>query len=481
MESRLPAPVSFRSVDPFALKRICYSEAPPEECDFGLGGLRLYDQLLYSVLLGEAYGHRHARTLEGERLHPIAVAFSEWVGMGIAEVIENARYLDVAFDVDPRGYLYDFDPWLIMKEGQPAIGEAGLVGYVVLPPSEEPRFRRIPLEGTLGSAEGGEDGEWFRTGPHALKERIPPPDILGLVTEGTFALLYGLPKEAGKSRLGRSSIHAVIQGAEFLGRLCRKATTVLNTEEPRKKVLRRLQKEGIDRIPGLSVRFQLEHPDETWDETLAAVRRKSEDTEAKLVIFDTLGACVNLKDHRAVKRALASLRAWTNEGIAVIVVMQETKAGGSLTRGAHAPIEWLEMFDDVIHLAPDAGAPFGSHRRILERGGRDDEEDGALPSCLHIELVDGSFEVREGGSQPGTGRRRTRAADRARPMILAVLRDAPAEGLTNREILARIRELYEDAPGRTSIAEARDELIQEGAVVVLAEGAGKRGARFALA
>ncbi len=307
--------------------------------------------------------------------------------------------------------------------------------------------------------------EWtapFRTAREigeAVPERI---DWLvpGYVAAGAVTELVGKVKAAGKTTWLTHAVSAVVSGTPFMDRPTIQTGVVYLTEQSPTTFRVALARAGLLDRDDVVVLFWRDIAGASWVNVVAAAVAECQARGFGLLIVDTLPRFAGLRgdaENNAgdADEAMAPLMRAAADGMAVIVVRHERKAGGEVGVSGRGSSAFGGAVDIVLALKRGEGATRPTVRVLLALS-RFDE----TPDELVVELQDGGYVAL--GDQAAVA-----SAD-ARSRLLAELPTSPDDALSMDEIKARLHDI-----SPTTIERARDALRAEGAIQRC--GAGKKG------
>ena len=178
---------------------------------------------------------------------------------------------------------------------------------------------------------GGGQGLEFQT-PAELRENLPPePDWIwhGNVAAGFITVVGGRPK-VGKSTVVYAALDALVTGAEmFLGSALYPTDVVLVSEEHAVTALDKLS--DSPRLHVLTRDAAWPLPD--WPHLIGAALAEAKRTGSKLLLIDSFTFWAGMEaeagqDANAVQRRMEALLAVAREGIGVVLIHHQRKAGG---------------------------------------------------------------------------------------------------------------------------------------------------------
>lgn len=315
------------------------------------------------------------------------------------------------------------------------------------PTGGEERMLPFRTARELGS-EVAEDVEWF----------VPGYAAAGAITE-----LVGKIKSAGKTTLLTHAVRAITTGDPFLDRPTTQTGVVYLTEQSPTTFRVALARAGLLRSENVVVLPWRDAAGVPWPQVVAAAVAECQGRGCRVLIVDTLPRFAGLRgdaENNAgdADAAMAPLQLAAADGLAVVVVRHERKAGGDVGESGRGSSAFGGAVDIVVALKRGEGATRPSIR-VLHALSRFDE----TPAELVVELTgDGYVALGDQASVAFAD-----AQDRLR-------RDLPSTAeaaLSMTEIQARLEGL-----SRSTIERARDALMTTGQV--LRRGNGRKGDPF---
>ncbi|MBF6600356.1 MAG: AAA family ATPase [Dehalococcoidia bacterium] len=219
----------------------------------------------------------------------------------------------------------------------------------------------------------------------------------GYVAVGALTEIVGKAKFAGKSTFIGYMLDAVLGGKPFLGHDTQRTPVVYITEEydstfrqllTRTNLTNREDLISIGRAAGLGM---------TWRDWVEVGRELCVRNSARLLVVDTVGGLAGLRGDDSnsageVTNACNLLRDVAAQGIAVVAVIHERKAGGNLVDAAVGSLAYAASADIIARIkrVPEKEADDSTRVRIIEAIGRYGEQ---TPEQLTIELTDGKYRV----------------------------------------------------------------------------------------
>jgi len=241
------------------------------------------------------------------------------------------------------------------------------------------------------------------------------------VAAGSMTSLSGKVKAAGKTTLILHVVGAVLDGADFLGEPTCKTSVVYLTEQPAPSFKEALKGAGLLHRDDLLILTFDKAIGSCWDEIMARTLAECKRLESRLLVVDTLPQFVRLpgdseNDAGAALRAFEPLQRALANGIAVIVITHERKAGGEVSTSGRGSTAFGGVPDILLTLSRCEG---NGHPNLRVIGAL--SRFPATPTELVIELTPNGYISR--------GQRRDVATEQAKEKILAYLPDNPDEAV----------------------------------------------------
>jgi hypothetical protein len=258
----------------------------------------------------------------------------------------------------------------------------------------------------------------------------------------------------------RTRIPPELTGRTFIDRATTQTSVVYLTEQSATSFRVALARAGLLERDDVALLFWRDTAGCAWPEVVEAAVAECARRDGGVLIVDTLPRFAGLKgdaENNAgdADSAMAPLQRAAADGLAVVVVRHERKAGGDVGDSGRGSSAFGGAVDIVLALKRGEGATRPGIR-ILHALSRFDE----TPAELVIEFGEGGYVAL--GDQAAV------AQSDARARLLADLPRSPAAALSMAEIEKRFEGL-----SASTIERARDALIAEGDV--LRTGKGKRG------
>jgi hypothetical protein len=277
----------------------------------------------------------------------------------------------------------------------------------------------------------------------------------GYVAKGAITEI-GAKVKAGKTTLIAELVRAAADGALFLGRPTLKTPTVYLTEQPAVSFRQTMKRAGLLGRDDLHILFRSKVPRISWPEIVAATVAECKRVGAVLLVVDTLPQFAGLSgdaennsgDALAVMQPLQNAAA---EGIAVILVRHQRKAGGEVGDCGRGSSAFAGAVDVVVSLRrPDGSAKHTV--RVLHALSRFSE----TPAELRIELTsDGYISLGEPGET---------CLETAKASILAILPTSEGEAWDMKELTNRV------PVTRATAQRAIDEFVEKGSIRRVGQG-----------
>lgn len=268
------------------------------------------------------------------------------------------------------------------------------------------------------------------------------------VAVGAITGVDGKIKAAGKTTWVMYLSRATVDGRPFLGEPTRRTAVVYLTEQPRTSLLASLARADLLGRDDFTLLTWRDSTAMAWPEVVAAAVRECEARSAGLLVIDTLSRFAAIdgdgeNDAGKADAAMAPLQIAAADGLAVIVVRHERKAGGDVGDSGRGSTAFGGATDIILAIRRTEA---GGNVRKIHALSRFDE----TPDALVIELTDAGYVV---------------LGDDAAVALRAIqgkLRDSlpwdESRGLSIQELVAKL-----DA-SRTTVQRAIDSLIEAGEV-----------------
>lgn len=218
---------------------------------------------------------------------------------------------------------------------------------------------------------GGKEGLSFQT-PAELRENMPAEPAWiwdGNLAEGFITVVGGRPK-VGKSTVVYEALDALVRGEpEFLGAALHPTDVVLVSEEHAVTALDKLS--DSERLHVLTRDAAWPLPE--WPALIGAALAEAKRTNAKLMLIDSFTFWAGMEaeqgqDAAAVQRRMEALLAVSREGISVLLIHHQRKAGGDFGEALLGSTAFAANADIILEVERmDDAEP---HMRRINRVGR---------------------------------------------------------------------------------------------------------------
>jgi replicative DNA helicase len=302
----------------------------------------------------------------------------------------------------------------------------------------------------------------FKNAADAPDSTETPWLIQGLVPEAAIVSINAKIK-LGKTTFVLAMCRAVIKGTDFLSQKTIKTNVVYLSEQTASSFDRALGVAGLRGLKGFSYLPFTETCGSTWSDVASRVLKHCKETEAKLVVVDTLSQFAGIagdseNDAGAALAAMLPLQKLAAEGIAVIMVRHARKSGGDVEDAGRGSSAFDGAADLILSIRkPDGNQP--ENRRLLTSSGR---YSGETLNNLLIEMSESGFTAI--GSQQET------VLNDAKDTIIEMAPRSEADAAT----FADLAEATKIA--KITVQRAAEELVLSGKLQ--RTGKGKRGSPF---
>lgn len=254
--------------------------------------------------------------------------------------------------------------------------------------------------------------------------------------------------KAGKTTFVGKMLHAIFNGEDIINLMTKPAKVIYCTEEGRKTFRAFLTRSGLEDTNGCLEVLFLGSVDRTltWAEIVLQVGIHAKESNAEVVIFDTLTRWARIpadKENDAGTAALAMtpLESLRDAGLAVLAVFHDRKSGGEVADSMRGSSAFGGSADVLLNLS-NPGTNKHDNRRQLKSVGRFDD-----PGDWTIDLINGEYVV--------TSEEGSLKIERmnAKEMILAYLE--AAQPLTADALIAQMNQ------PRMTVRRACEELLKE--------------------
>lgn len=279
----------------------------------------------------------------------------------------------------------------------------------------------------------------------------------GFVGLGMVSILSARPK-VGKTTLLFQLLKAVLSGEPFLEFPTRSVGKILLfTEEPLSLLKRRIDKLGLGQNRFLIMAKYDMDPLRCWDETIAYIKRMTEEEGVKFVIVDTVAAfwkVENENDASHVKEALDTLQGVIRKNKAALLLIHHLRKAdgdeGTAIRGSGQLFAMVEVGMELTRM------PGGESRRQFISQGRYEESQQEIA----IDLTDDGYH--------SLGSVDRLMFNDVKKRILAVI---PEEGRGEAVEENNVKDALDDPkPGKTNLRKALAQLTEEGKIIRKGKG-----------
>jgi len=290
-----------------------------------------------------------------------------------------------------------------------------------------------------------------------------PPDISWIakpyVASGAITGVDGKIKAAGKTTLVTYLCRAVLDGLPFLGTPTRRTGVVYLTEQPPTSFRETLRRADLLDREDFVVLTWRKTAAMAWLGIVDAAVAECADRSAGLLVIDTLSRFAGIhgdgENHAGeAEAAMAPLQVAAADGLAVVVVRHERKAGGEVGDSGRGSTAFGGAADIVMAVRRRSGNGAPNSREIHALS-RFDE----TPDQLVIELTDVGYRVLGEGSAV--------AHDETKAAVLQLLSSESRSPLTTDQILELSHR------GRTTVQGVLEELLTDGRIE--RGGGGRKG------
>ena len=246
----------------------------------------------------------------------------------------------------------------------------------------------------------------FTTAKALFTERPEPVEWVcePWLAKEAITVLDGAPKSAGKTTFALAMCKAIVTGGEFLGQPVEQSSVVYLTEESTTSFRAALERAGITDSENFHIlRWRETHGvrDRTEEgETISAWQQVVEEAvsyalrvEAALLVIDTFAQFAKLTGDREnsageVLTAVRPLQVARDEGLGVLVIRHERKAGGSVGESGRGSSAMTAAVEIILQLKRPEGHHDDTHRRI-ESLSRFEQ----TPTELTVALIGGAYQA----------------------------------------------------------------------------------------
>jgi hypothetical protein len=312
------------------------------------------------------------------------------------------------------------------------------------------------------TSRGAERNLPFRTA-RAIAGEVPEQVIWyvpGYIAAGAVTELVGKIKAAGKTTWVTHAVHSIVTGTRFMDLTTTQTGVVYLTEQSPTSFRVALARAGLLQRDDVVVLFWRDTGGVAWPDVVVAAVEECRRRGCGVLGVDTLPRFAGLRgdaENNAgdADGAMAPLQLAAADGLAVVVVRHERKAGGEVGDSGRGSSAFGGAVDIVLALKRGEGAT-RSTVRVLHALSRFDE----TPGELVVELVDDGYVA--------LGDEAAVALSDARSRLLRDLPHSPEAALSMTQLEERFKDL-----SATTIERARDVLMAHGDV--LRVGKGRKG------
>jgi hypothetical protein len=295
--------------------------------------------------------------------------------------------------------------------------------------------------------------------PESVEWIAYPYIAAGAVTE-----LVGKAKLSGKTTFVTHLVSAVLGGQSFLGHPTMETGVVYLTEQSAKTFRIAMSRASLGASARLAVLTHKEARGRSWPEVVLAAVEKCQNSNAKLLIVDTVGPFAGLAgdtENNAgdALAAMEPLQRAAEEGLAVLIVRHERKSGGQVGESGRGS----SAFVGAVDVAMTLRRPEGNNRpslREIHAVSRFDE----TPDELVVELTDTGYVARGSSHQI--------ELEEACRTVLAVLPIKEPDAMTLEQLLGTAK------ISRTTAQRAVESLEKEGKIRTVGKGVRNNPHRF---
>jgi hypothetical protein len=281
------------------------------------------------------------------------------------------------------------------------------------------------------------------------------------VAAGAITGVDGKIKAAGKTTLVTHLCRAVLDGLPFLGASTHRTGIVYLTEQPPSSFREALRRADLlDRDDFVFLTWR-DASGTAWANVVAAAVVEAADRGAGLLVVDTLSRFAGIhgdgeNNAGEAEAAMAPLQLAAADGLAVVVVRHERKAGGEVGDSGRGSTAFGGAADIVMAVRRTSGDRTNARNtREIHALSRFDE----TPDLLIVELTESGYRA--------IGDRAVAVHEDAKATILGIVSSSSGLGLTIDQVVEQSKH------GRTTTQDVLEELAAEG--IVTKDGRGVRG------
>lgn len=295
--------------------------------------------------------------------------------------------------------------------------------------------------------------------PHIKVEEVDQEPLLdNWIYPGSLTLLQGKQKAGGKTTFMLHACSSITVGKSFIGSASTRSNVLYMTEQNARTLKPAMDEAGLSDQANFYV---LQHNDTshlTWKETIYAAAYRAEELDIDLLVIDTFAQYAQLANDAennagAVLETIKPLQKIAGQGIAVVLVHHERKAGGEVWDAGRGSGAIQGACDTVISIRRSQGAR--DTVRELKAISRYPD----VPSELVIELTDDGY-VNQ-GTQANV------AAKEARETITSILPVSPDNALETSEVYDLAKE---QGTTKSMCKKLLPRLIEKGVITRLGNG-----------
>jgi hypothetical protein len=209
------------------------------------------------------------------------------------------------------------------------------------------------------------------------------------VAVGAITGVDGKIKAAGKTTWAMYLCRAVVDGAPFLGEPTKRTGVVYLTEQPPTSLMASLRRADLLERDDFTLLTWRNTVGTSWPDVVAAAFDECEARSAGLLVIDTLSRFVGIdgdgeNDAGKADAAMAPLQLAAADGLAVMVLRHERKAGGDVGDSGRGSTAFGGATDIILALRR---SPAGPNVRRIDALSRFDE----TPDAVSIELTESGY------------------------------------------------------------------------------------------
>jgi hypothetical protein len=265
------------------------------------------------------------------------------------------------------------------------------------------------------------------------------------VVKGGITEIDGKIKSAGKTTFVCALVEAVLTGRDFLGEPTMRSPVVYLTEQTLTSYRVALRRANLLERKDLIALQYYDSVGTPWNEVVENTFREMKRLGAKLLIVDTLPQFAGLKGESenssgAALEAIQPLQALAAQGVGVLIVRHDRKAGGDVGDSARGSSAFGGAVDIILSLRRGEGNSPPTVRVIQGIGRFDDIPDKLVIDYRNGEYVSLGTEAQVSHSQ-GTA------------AILAVLPEEEAHAMSTDEVLKKVEDTVKPTLAKSILKE----------------------------